>query len=579
MRHRSHLAPSLLTYAPDKAHSMHATSASPSPTVAQAIGAIVLAWGVWRILRKLTKKDPLDIIPGPPQKSALKGNFPDLVHPRAWGYHRQIAEEYGGVLRFKGFLGENHLYVYDPKALHHLVVKDQYIFEEADMFILSNKVIFGTGLLSTIGDHHRKQRKMLNPVFSITHMRAMIPIFYDVVNQLGNTFRQKVKSGPQTIDVLSWMTRTALELVGRSGLGYSFDPLTENGKEHPYSVSVKNLVTAQEGTTFARFVVLPLVSEIGTARFRRAVVDTLSLVWGNLRKLRDLVDIMTQTSIDIFEEKKTAMKQGDEALEKLAGHGKDIISILLKANMSASAEDKLPDSELLGQMTTLTFAAMDTTSNALSRILHLLTEHQDVQDRLRQELVDAQREHGELQHDELVNLPFLDAICRETMRLYPPVPMLLRQARQDAMLPVSKPVIGVDGKEINEVFVPKGTKIFISTLASNCNPELWGSDSYEWKPERWLSPLPDALVKAKIPGVYSHLMTFLGGGRACIGFKFSQLEMKVVLAVLIPKFKFEKGTDKPIYWLMNGIAQPVIDEGGNLKPQLPLRVTALHASS
>lgn len=73
---------------------------------------------------------------------------------------------------------------------------------------------------------------------------------------------------------------------------------------------------------------LPLVSEIGTARFRRAVVDTLSLVWGNLRKLRDLVDIMTQTSIDIFEEKKTAMKQGDEALEKLAGHGKDIISIL-----------------------------------------------------------------------------------------------------------------------------------------------------------------------------------------------------------------------------------------------------------
>lgn len=60
---------------------------------------------------------------------------------------------------------------------------------------------------------------------------------------------------------------------------------------------------------------------------------------------------------------------------------------------------------------------MDTTSNALSRILHLLTEHQDVQDRLRQELVDAQREHGELQHDELVNLPFLDAICRETMRL------------------------------------------------------------------------------------------------------------------------------------------------------------------
>lgn len=73
------------------------------------------------------------------------------------------------------------------------------------------------------------------------------------------------------------------------------------------------------------------------------------------------------------------------------------------------------------------------------------------------------------------------------------------------MLPVSRPVVGVDGKEMNEVFVPQGTKIFISTLASNRNAELWGPDAYEWKPDRWLSALPDAVVDAKIPGVYSHL--------------------------------------------------------------------------
>ena len=83
--------------------------------------------------------------------------------------------------------------------------------------------------------------------------------------------------------------------------------------------------------------------------------------------------------------------------------------------------------------------------------------------------------------------------------------MLIRECLQDSMLPVSKPVIGVDGKEMGEVFVPKGTKIFISTLASNRNTELWGPDAYEWKPDRWLSPLPNAVVNAKIPGVYSHL--------------------------------------------------------------------------
>ena len=67
----------------------------------------------------------------------------------------------------------------------------------------------------------------------------------------------------------------------------------------------------------------------------------------------------------------------------------------------------------------LIFAAMDTTSNAVSRILHLLATHTDIQDRLRQEITDALRDNSrqEFSYDELVSLPFLDAVCRETLRL------------------------------------------------------------------------------------------------------------------------------------------------------------------
>ncbi|KAG2007200.1 cytochrome p450 [Coprinopsis cinerea AmutBmut pab1-1] len=546
-----------------------------SPTVGQVVGASVLTWLVWKIVKKATTKNPLDKVPGPPYKSFLKGNFPDLVHPRAWDYHIEIAEKYGGVLKFNGFFGEAHLYVFDPKALHHIIVKDQYIYDETDSFFVANDVVFGKGLLSTGGEHHRKQRKMLNPVFSIAHMREMVPIFYDVVNRLGNAIEAQVANGPKDIDILAWMTRTALELIGQSGLGYSFDPMTEDGEEHPYSVSVKLLVPALHKLNFSRFVLLPLVYNIGPARFRRFVVDILSIFWGNLRRVRDIVDIITNTSVTIYEEKKKALAEGDEALQNQIGRGKDIISILMKANMEASEEDRLPESELLGQMSTLTFAAMDTTSNALSRIFHLLSENPEVQERLRAEILEAKAQNGgELMHDELVNLPFLDAICRETMRLYPPVPMLLREARQDMILPVSKPIIGTDGQEMNEILVPKGTKIFISTLASNRNTDLWGPDAHEWKPERWLSPLPEKLLKAKIPGVYSHLMTFLGGGRSCIGFKFSQLEMKVVLVTLLEKLRFTS-LGKKVYWQMNGIAQPIIEEEGSLDPQLPIKVELL----
>ena len=63
----------------------------------------------------------------------------------------------------------------------------------------------------------------------------------------------------------------------------------------------------------------------------------------------------------------------------------------------------------------LTLAAMDTTTSALSRALQLLSEHQDIQERLRVEVMQA-RDGRDLQYDELVQLPLLDAVCRETLR-------------------------------------------------------------------------------------------------------------------------------------------------------------------
>jgi cytochrome P450 len=62
-------------------------------------------------------------------------------------------------------------------------------------------------------------------------------------------------------------------------------------------------------------------------------------------------------------------------------------------------------------------AGADTTSSALSWILHLLSLHPDVQDKLRKELKEANEDNEELTHDQLVSLPFLEAVCRETLRL------------------------------------------------------------------------------------------------------------------------------------------------------------------
>ncbi|KAG6890861.1 hypothetical protein C0992_012247 [Termitomyces sp. T32_za158] len=112
---------------------------------------------------------------------------------------------------------------------------------------------------------------------------------------------------------------------------------------------------------------------------------------------------------EIFEEKKRALMEGDEALVDQVAKAKDVLSILSKLSMELS----------------FTFAATDTTSNALSRTLLLLTFHPEAQERLRAEVIEARKLHnGDIPYDNLVSLPFLDAVCRETLRLHPPVPKL-----------------------------------------------------------------------------------------------------------------------------------------------------------
>ncbi len=102
--------------------------------------------------------------------------------------------------------------------------------------------------------------------------------------------------------------------------------------------------------------------------------------------------------------------------------------------MTASEEDRLPEDQLLGQMScvrfdvsvriawltflrsSIIFAAMDTTSNSMARILYLLAEHPEVQTKLRREVLDA-KAHGQMDYDQLHALPYLDAVCRETLRM------------------------------------------------------------------------------------------------------------------------------------------------------------------
>lgn len=72
-------------------------------------------------------------------------------------------------------------------------------------------------------------------------------------------------------------------------------------------------------------------------------------------------------------------------------------------------------------------------------------------------------------------------------------------------MPLMFPVQSTNGTEINEIAVPKNTDITISIIGANRSKKIWGEDAEEWKPERWLQPLPESVSKAHLPGVYASM--------------------------------------------------------------------------
>ncbi|KAL5524290.1 hypothetical protein ACEPAF_9430 [Sanghuangporus sanghuang] len=524
---------------------------------------------LWRVVRSFIVKSPLSAIPGPQATSWWKGNFSQVFNSvSGWEFHRNLVRNYGGIARLTMLFGDEQLYVADPLALHHIIVKDQYVYEETAMFLTSNHLYFGKSLFSTIGDEHRRARKILNPVFSIKHMRDLLQIFYPICHQLREILINEVRGGNEIVDVMKWMSRAALEYVGQGGLGYTFNAFDETiGNQYSDAMKLLGPINAR---LFLHRQLLPYAVKVGTPVFRRKLLEMspFEIVKTAMR----VSDIVTKCASDILQEKIQGMDEED-LIHKPVGHGNDIMSVLLRANAEANEEDRMPESELLGHMGSFIFAGHDTTTSALCRILHELAHHPEAQSKLREEVIASRKKHGDMDYDTLMGLPYLDAVCRETLRLFPPVPQLNRTTRKDVVLPLLWPIKSADEKtEIKQIPIKSNTNVIISVIGANTNKRVWGDDAEEWKPERWMQPLPESATKVRLPGIYSSTMTFLGGGRACIGFKFAEMEMKMTLTILLEKLVFEPGPD--IFWAMNFISSPVLNKPGDMATlQLPLKLS------
>ncbi|KAJ7235107.1 cytochrome P450 [Mycena haematopus] len=522
----------------------------------------IMALAFFEVWRKKLKLAAVDNLPGPVSEGFFMGNLAQLYAPNSWKFHQELRASYFPVLTLHGMLGVRTLFW----ATAWFSVRDCCLSSAS---FLGPFLIFRFDVLPiATGDHHKMQRKMMTPVFSTENLRLMLPVIYEVAQELKGILAEHTLRGNYEIDILKWMNRAALEIIGHAGLGYSFDSL-KAAPASSYGDAVTNLISVFLSLlSFGYGRPLVGVLELGPAKLCRLLVRMVP--WPKLQRLCKMVDIMDETTLEVYNAKKIALQ--DDSIFQYVGKGRDIMTILLRANMKASLADRLPEEDVLGQMSTLIFAATDTTSGALSHVLHLLAQNLDVQNTLRKEILAAnERSGGRLPYEELMSLPYLDSVCRETLRLFPPLTSTTRTTSRDTVLPLSSPILGKDGTLMSDVFIPRNTNVVIGIMASNRNTAIWGPDAGTWNPGRW-SHLPDTVLHGNLPGVYSHMLTFLGGGKGCIGFKFSEMEIKAVLSILLSTFHFSLG-DAGITWYLSGVQKPRVD--GAIDYSLPLKVTAI----
>ncbi|KAJ7486927.1 cytochrome P450 [Mycena latifolia] len=489
-------------------------------SVAGTLGAYVL----YRILKLAYQEiySPIRHLPGPKSSHFLYGNLKEIWDEENSVPQERWVKQFGPTLKYNGFWGAsmNRLYTTDTKALNHFLTNSN-IYQKPEASRSNIAQIFGHGLLVAEGDEHRQQRKIMNPAFGAPQVRELTGIFVEKSLELRDIWASQVSNagGTVRVDVLLWLSRATLDIIGLAGFNYHFNSLSGSESATELGVAFSTIFTTG--------------MQMNPLRMLRANVPALQIIPTKVDKIiKTSQATMMRIGRKLLQDSKNEMAESG-TFEK--GRSRDLLSLLVRANTAKDipASQRLSDEDVLAQVPTFLIAGHETTSSATTWALYALTQNTGAQTRLREELLGLETDHPSM--DQLNALPYLDCVVRETLRIHAPVPGTVRCAAQDDVVPLATPFTDVDGVVHESLKVTKGQTIMIPILAMNRDPAIWGPDALEFKPERWESQT----ISNTLPGIWGHMLTFLGGPRACIGYRFSLVETKALLFTLVRAFEFE----------------------------------------
>jgi cytochrome P450 len=418
-------------------------------------------------------------LPPGPKGSLIRGNLGQFGDG-LMTFLLDTAREYGPLASFR--VGRKRIFLAsDPDLIDQVLVRDAKHYIK-HFGARAFKPVLGNGLVTSEGAYWQRQRKLVQPAFMKARVRTYAPVMADLTETMLETWR----AGE------------------RIAVDFAFGDLTSR-------IALKTLFDLHDAGDRQRFSdTLKWVSDILTERLRRMVKAPLWLPTPETVRLKRALRELDGTIQGFIDAGRARGKSGDDLLSRL---------------VFAMREDgsRMTDRELHDEAMTLYLASHETTALTLTWTWVLLSRHKSVEDKL---VAEWKRVLGGRTPtaDDVMELPYTAAVIAESMRLYPPVYVIGREATKDL--------------ELGGYRVKRGYTVLMSQWVNHRDPEYF-PDPEGFRPERWEGGLARRIPKfAYYP--------FGGGQRMCVGNSFALMEAAINLAAVGQRYRFTLDEDAEI---------------------------------
>jgi len=401
------------------------------------------------------------------------------------GFLTKAANKYGDLVYFR--VVRQHMYLVNhPDYVREILVSNQGNFIKSRA-LQRAKILLGEGLLTSEGQHHLRQRRLVQPGFH----RERLAGYASAMSECSVRWRERWKAG-STLDVSTEMPHLTLSIVAKTL--FSADVQSEASEIGDAMTTVLQMfrLLLMPFSEYLEKLPLPYVRRFDKARAR---LD--ATIYGL-----------------ISERRKSGQDTGD------------LLSMLLFAQdeeKGGERDDGMSDEEVRDEALTLFLAGHETTANALTWTWYLLSQHPAVEQRLHAEIDDVLEGRA----PELADVPrlrYAEMILAESLRLYPPAWAIGRMA--------------VGAFELGGVRIPAKSICILSPYLVQRDPR-WFPDPDKFDPERWTPEARDSRPK------FSYF-PFGGGTRVCIGERFAWMEGVIVMAAIAQKWKLRLAPDQHV---------------------------------